>query len=99
MIGEVIESRNVIAFPRPVSEAAVRTGSAQDLQARQARPRQMLDPPSRRAWRMSSVGDVTLRWVIDSILVGLAYAAAAHGPVSPDMLHEVHEMDRQRRRR
>ncbi|MGI3904149.1 MAG: hypothetical protein ACRYGP_30090 [Janthinobacterium lividum] len=47
---------------------------------------------------MSSAGDMTLRWIAVSILAGLAYAAAAHGPVSPDMLHAVHEMDRWRRR-
>ena len=91
MIGETLESRTVIAFPRSVSDAAaMRQGGTGKSSHR-------VDAQPRWSWRVSSVGDVTLRWVVDSILVGLAYAAAAHGPVSPDMLHEVHAMDRRRR--
>lgn len=93
MIGETIQSRNVIAFPRPAFEAEARQGGAQQARSRLTAE---LKPPDR--WRISSVGNLTLRWVVDSVLVGLAYAAAAHGPVSPEMLHEVHEMERRRRR-
>ncbi|MGI4764698.1 MAG: hypothetical protein ACRYGP_06495 [Janthinobacterium lividum] len=92
MIGETLGSRTVIAFPRSVSDAAT---TRQGGTARSSHP---ADPRPHWTWRVSSAGGVTLGWIVDSILVGLAYAAAAHGPVSPDMLHEVHEMDRRRRR-
>lgn len=89
MIGETLGSRTVIAFPLPLSDAAARRqdGAAPSHHRDDAQPR----------WRVSSVGSVTLSWIIDSILVGLAYAAAAHGPVSADVLEEVLEMDRRRR--
>ena len=98
MIVETTDFRNVISFPQPTSGSIVRKSAAQDPRARQARPDQAVDSPPRRSWRVSSIGDVSLRWVVDSLLIGLAYAAAAHGPVSPDLLHELQEMERRRRR-
>ena len=92
MISETLESPNVIAFPRSVSDAgAARQGGT-------SRSDHRVDSKPRWGWRVSSVGDVTLRWVVDSVLIGLAYAAAAHGPVSPDMLHAAHEIQRKPRR-
>lgn len=91
MIGETLGSRTVIGFPRLVSDAAAaRQGGT-------VRSTPGVVPQPRWCCCVSTVANVTLHWVVDTILIGLAYAAAAHGPVSPDMLYEVHEMHRRRR--
>jgi hypothetical protein len=99
MIADPTDTRNVLFFPRPASSAVAseRRGTAMASSPSRTRPRCTVDDQPRWSRRVSSVGDLTLRWVVDSILLGLAFAAAAHGPVSPDMLDAIEDMERRRR--
>lgn len=89
MIGESIGTRNVIPFPLPASTVKTvgRSGTTLSPPPQSARP------------SLASVGDAALDWIVRFVLVGLAHAAAAHGPVSPEMLDEVHGMGRRHRLR
>lgn len=86
-------SGNVIAFPR----LATRARPAFPERTAGARSNGSVPPRARLIRRVSSLSDLTLRWVAESIVVGLALAAAAHGPVSPDMFRAAEEMDVSRR--
>ena len=99
MTNEVAKSDYLmpLSWPRSGDVTGPSIAGGDDLHRWQAEAILGIQPNSRRArWRVRSGGAfrVSLCWIVDSVICGLAHAGCAHGSVTPDLLEILLPEDR-----